>query len=74
MGACVARSHYLPKKFTDKMLDFSIRCNQIQRIHPDPALHHLKMQMVAGAVARAAYIPDHLTSRHGFTRRDGSFC
>ena len=28
----------------------------IQWIHPDPALHHFKMQMVAGAVARAAYI------------------
>ena len=32
------------------------------------------MQMVAGAVARAAYIPDHLTSRHGFARRDGCCC
>ena len=28
---------------------------------------HNYMQMVAGA----AYIPDHLTSRHGFARRDG---
>lgn len=32
------------------------------------------MQVVAGAVARAAYIPDHLTSRHGFARRDGCCC
>ena len=46
----------------------------IQWIHPNPALHHLKMQVVAGAVARAAYIPDHLTSRHGFARRDGCCC
>ena len=28
----------------------------IQWIHSDPALHHFKMQMVASAVARAAYI------------------
>ena len=37
-------------------------------------MHHLKVQMVAGAVARAAYITDHLTSRHGFARRDGCCC
>ena len=30
--------------------------------------------MVASAVARAAYIPDYLTSRHGFARRDGCCC
>ena len=48
--------------------------HHIQWIHPDPALHHLKMQVVAGAVARAAYIPDRLTSRHGFARRDGCCC
>ena len=32
------------------------------------------MQMIACAVTSAAYIPDHLTSRHGFTRRDGCCC
>ena len=48
--------------------------HQTQRINPNPALHYLKMQVVAGAVACAAHIPNHLTSRHGFARRDGCCC
>ena len=32
------------------------RGQHIQWIHPDPALHYLKMQVVAGAVTSAAHI------------------
>ena len=37
---------------------------QAQRINPNPALHDLKMQMVARAVPRTAHIADDLPLLH----------
>lgn len=41
---------------------------QAQRINPNPALHDLKMQMVASLI----HIPNNLPCRYRFTSGNGS--
>ena len=56
----------LRKLFWVTTFPYVCRGQHIQWIHPNPTLHHPKMQMIPSAIAGAAYIPNNLPCRYRF--------